>query len=109
MTRPHARIALAEAPALGEVRLIQLGDHTVGLYRIGGTYHAIADRCPHRGAPLCSAGRVVRGITLDHGHASRGDTPHLAALPVAQMGLRHHHRPMPGPTPPTRPALPRRP
>lgn len=81
MTRPHARIAPAEAPASGEVRLIQLGDHIVGLYRIGDAYHAVADRCPHRGAPLCSAGRVVRGITLEHGHASRGDTPHLLRCP----------------------------
>ena len=29
--------------------------------------HALADRCPHRGAPLCSAGRIATGIELRDG------------------------------------------
>lgn len=81
MSHAQVRVAIADAPAIGEVRLVELGDHTVGLYRIGDTYHAIANRCPHRGAPLCSAGRVVRGITLEHGHASRGGAPGLLRCP----------------------------
>jgi nitrite reductase (NADH) small subunit len=81
MTRPHLRVAIADAPATGEVRLVELDGHTIGLYRVGERYHAVADRCPHRGAPLCSAGRVVRGITLEHGHPSRGGTPGLLRCP----------------------------
>jgi nitrite reductase/ring-hydroxylating ferredoxin subunit len=74
-------VAIADGPASGEVRLVELDGHTIGLYRVGEQYHAIADRCPHRGAPLCSAGRVVRGITLEHGQASRGETPGLLRCP----------------------------
>jgi nitrite reductase/ring-hydroxylating ferredoxin subunit len=81
MSRAQARVALTDAPAIGEVRLIELDGHTVGLYRIGDAFHAVADRCPHRGAPLCSAGRVIRGITLVHGHASRGQTLGLLRCP----------------------------
>jgi nitrite reductase/ring-hydroxylating ferredoxin subunit len=41
--------------------------------RLGDEIHALADRCPHRGAPLCSSGQVVTSIerradgTLDLG------------------------------------------
>jgi nitrite reductase (NADH) small subunit len=81
MTQPHVRIAVSDAPTGGEVRLIELDGHTIGLYRVGEQYHAVADRCPHRGAPLCSAGRVVRGITLEHGQPSRGEIPRLLRCP----------------------------
>jgi len=47
------RLPLAEAPAQGERRIIELGGHRIGLYRVGEKLHALADRCPHRGAPLC--------------------------------------------------------
>ena len=62
MSAAEARIPLAEAPAAGGVRLVDVGGHQVGLYRVGDALHALADRCPHRGAPLCSAGDVVTGI-----------------------------------------------
>jgi nitrite reductase (NADH) small subunit len=75
------RVALGDAPAAGEVRLLRLGGHAIGLYRVGDEFHAIADRCPHRGAPLCSSGRVVRGIALQQGVAVRGEIPALVRCP----------------------------
>ncbi|MBV9196265.1 MAG: Rieske 2Fe-2S domain-containing protein [Solirubrobacterales bacterium] len=81
MTGLQVRIAVADAPAAGEVRLLELDRHTIGLYRVGDQYHALADRCPHRGAPLCSAGRAVRGIALDHGIPTRGAGPALIRCP----------------------------
>ncbi len=47
--------------------MLDLGRHRVGVIRVGDAFHALADRCPHRGAPLCSSGRAVRGITLRDG------------------------------------------
>ena len=41
--------------------MLDLGGHRVGLYRVEGTLHALADRCPHRGAPLC-AGRIATPV-----------------------------------------------
>ena len=72
MSRAEVRISLADAPAAGQVRILDLGGHRVGLYRVGDALHALADRCPHRGAPLCSSGRTVRGVYLSDGSPTRG-------------------------------------
>jgi nitrite reductase (NADH) small subunit len=72
MSRAEVRISLADAPVAGEVRMLDLGGHRIGLYRVGDALHALADRCPHRGAPLCSSGRTVRGVYLNDGSPTRG-------------------------------------
>ena len=81
MTVAEARIPLADAPAPGEVRLVELDGHRIGLYRVGDELHALADRCPHRGAPLCSSGRAVRGIALRDGAPARGAEAALVRCP----------------------------
>jgi nitrite reductase (NADH) small subunit len=72
MSRAEVRISLADAPSAGQVRILDVGGHRVGLYRVGDALHALADRCPHRGAPLCSSGRTVRGVYLSDGSPTRG-------------------------------------
>ena len=64
MSREEARFPLAEVPAAGRIRMVDVGGHRVGLVRVGDEVHALADRCPHRGAPLCSGGRTVHGIEM---------------------------------------------
>jgi len=54
--------------------MLEIGGHRVGLYRVAGTLHALADRCPHRGAPLC-AGKIATPIETDGG--------------TLKLGLRH--------------------
>jgi nitrite reductase (NADH) small subunit len=61
-TRREARLPLAEAPGEGERRLVDLGGRTVGVFRVDGAFYALADRCPHRAAPLCSSGEVVNAV-----------------------------------------------
>ena len=61
-TAREARLSLAEAPAEGRRCLVELGGRTIGIYRVDGDYFALADRCPHRGAPLCSSGEVVDAV-----------------------------------------------
>jgi nitrite reductase (NADH) small subunit len=63
-TLRETRLPLFEAPAEGSVRMLEIAGHRIGLYRLGNTLHALADRCPHRGAPLC-AGRVSTPIKAD--------------------------------------------
>jgi nitrite reductase/ring-hydroxylating ferredoxin subunit len=75
------RLPLAEAPAPGERRMVQLGDHRIGLYRVGDDLHALADRCPHRGAPLCSAGRIATGIELRDGRPALAQRDALVRCP----------------------------
>jgi len=81
MSPAEARIPLDEAPAAGDVRLVDIGGHRIGLYRVGENLHALADRCPHRGAPLCSSGRSVRGIALRNGAPAQGAEPALIRCP----------------------------
>lgn len=81
MSESLLRVALADAPAPGEVRMLELGGRQIGLYQVAGQYYAVANRCPHRGAPLCSSGRVVRGIHLQEENAVRGDAPRLLRCP----------------------------
>lgn len=81
MRRLETRIPLADAPSPGEVRLIWLGRHPVGLFCVQDQLYALADRCPHRGAPLCSSGRAVRGIALRKGVPAQGPQPSLLRCP----------------------------
>jgi 3-phenylpropionate/trans-cinnamate dioxygenase ferredoxin subunit len=77
----ETRFPLDHAPQAGEVRMLDVGGHRVGLYRVGDELHALADRCPHRGAPLCSSGRAVRGVTLDDGLPTQGAAPASVRCP----------------------------
>ena len=42
--------------------MLEVGRHRIGVFRVGDEFFALADRCPHRGAPLCSAGEVATPI-----------------------------------------------
>jgi nitrite reductase/ring-hydroxylating ferredoxin subunit len=53
----EARLPVTEAPDDGAVTMVEIDGHRIGLFRVDGELYALADRCPHRGAPLCS-GRV---------------------------------------------------
>jgi nitrite reductase (NADH) small subunit len=79
--RDELRLPLAEAPAHGERRMVELGGHRIGLYRVGEELHALADRCPHRGAPLCSSGRIATAIELRNGRPALGAPDTLVRCP----------------------------
>jgi nitrite reductase (NADH) small subunit len=80
--RPReARIPLAEAPAPGGVRIVEVGARRVALFCVDGRFHALADRCPHRGAPLCSQGEVVTGIEVRDGELATGHAHALVRCP----------------------------
>jgi nitrite reductase (NADH) small subunit len=75
------RLPLAEAPAHGERRMIEVGGRRVGLFRVRDELHALADRCPHRGAPLCSSGRIATGIELRDGRPALAEPDTLVRCP----------------------------
>jgi nitrite reductase (NADH) small subunit len=80
--RPReTRIPLAEAPPPGRVRMIEVGAHRIALFRVDGRFHALADRCPHRGAPLCSRGQVVTAIEVRDGEPAVGPEDALVRCP----------------------------
>lgn len=75
------RLPLADAPAQGERRMIEVGGHRIGLFRVGDELYALADRCPHRGAPLCSSGRVATSIELRDGRPALGEPDTVVRCP----------------------------
>lgn len=61
------RLPLELAPQPGQMAVVEAAGRRVGLVSLDGELHALADACPHRGAPLCSAGEIVAEVELADG------------------------------------------
>jgi nitrite reductase (NADH) small subunit len=77
----EARLPLAEAPGEGEVWIVEVGRHRIGVFSVRHEWHALADRCPHRGAPLCSAGVVATPIEAHGDVVLLGDPKSVIRCP----------------------------
>jgi nitrite reductase/ring-hydroxylating ferredoxin subunit len=62
---------IQEVPA-GTAKQIKVSGRTVALFNLGGTFYAIEDTCPHRGAPL-SEGEVEGQEVTCPWHGARFD------------------------------------
>jgi nitrite reductase (NADH) small subunit len=76
----ETRVPLRDAPEEGAVRMLQIGGHRIGLYRVAGSFYALADRCPHRGAPLC-AGMIATPIETAGGEVALGPRRSVVRCP----------------------------
>lgn len=61
----NAKRAIPVCPAAGfppgERRIVDAGDgRTIGVFNVGGKYHALRNCCPHAGAELCRG--IVTGM-----------------------------------------------
>jgi nitrite reductase (NADH) small subunit len=50
-------VGRADEIAPGERKIVTVSGRSVGIFNVGGQFHALHNRCPHHGAPLCE-GRV---------------------------------------------------
>jgi len=41
--------------------VIDIGDRTVGIFRVGGRLHAYENTCPHQGGPVCQ-GLIIPAV-----------------------------------------------
>jgi nitrite reductase/ring-hydroxylating ferredoxin subunit len=55
--RPVHVIADAEGFPVGTHRVVQVDGREIGVFNVGGEYHALPNLCPHQLGPLCT-GRV---------------------------------------------------
>jgi NAD(P)H-dependent nitrite reductase small subunit len=46
---------------------VKIDEHWIAVFRLGGTYHAIDNACPHASAPLCD-GTVIDGKVVCYLH-----------------------------------------
>jgi len=67
----EVRLPLRDAPVEGDVRIVEIDGHRIGVFRVADDYFALADRCPHRGAPLC-AGSVATAVEVRDGEVVLG-------------------------------------
>jgi nitrite reductase/ring-hydroxylating ferredoxin subunit len=56
------RAITAADVAPGKGAEVRVGGEVVALFNVGGTFHALAGRCPHRGGPLGQG--FVEGSTV---------------------------------------------
>lgn len=50
-------VALASDLLPGERKIVSVAGRDVGVFNVDGSYYALRNICPHRGAPLCQ-GRI---------------------------------------------------
>ena len=54
--RKHRILPVTELP-IGAHKVVQVGRRELGVFNVGGQYHALPNLCPHSLGPLC-AGKV---------------------------------------------------
>ncbi len=67
MSERERRVPRSAAPEPGSVRMVEVDGRRIGLFNVAGRFYALADRCPHRGGPLCSAGEIVGQVMRENG------------------------------------------
>lgn len=55
-------VAKASETEPGRSRCVSAGGREIALFNVGGTFHALANKCPHESGPLCK-GAIV-GLSL---------------------------------------------
>ena len=61
--------------------VVDVGETTIGIFRVGGNLYAYLNKCAHQGGPVCQ-GKVIPRVSevIDRGGESRGfafDEAHL--------------------------------
>ena len=67
-----AKVATVQELPLGKAKQVTVGGRKVALFNVAGTFYAIDDTCPHRGAPL-SEGDVKGHEVTCPWHGARFD------------------------------------
>src|SRR5687768_16020997 len=81
------KVATVSEVPTGTGKPVVVYSHKIALFNVGGTYYAIGDTCPHRGAPLL-VGALAGTEVVCPWHAARFDVTtgcHLS--PPARRGV----------------------
>ena len=58
---PSYPVATAAEIPPGERKIVEVAGRSIGVFNVGGEFHALRNRCPHQGGPLCQ-GRLTGGV-----------------------------------------------
>ena len=82
------KVATVQELGPGQCKPFEAGGKPAALFNVGGTFYAIEDVCPHRGAPL-HEGVCEGGVVHCPWHGAQFDLTTGAHLsPPAQRGVR---------------------
>lgn len=79
---------LGEIPA-GTARQVTVNDRWVGLFNLGGAYHAVDNLCLHRGGPLCD-GAIRGSVVTCPWHGWQFDVTSGALMQDPTVGVSRH-------------------
>jgi nitrite reductase/ring-hydroxylating ferredoxin subunit len=65
----------------GERRIVQAGSRSIGVFRVGDSFYAIRNRCPHQGGPLCLGRLAPWARSSGPGDFGVDPNPSLIACP----------------------------
>jgi nitrite reductase/ring-hydroxylating ferredoxin subunit len=60
----HVVAGVAEVPP-GACKLVSAKGRDIGVFNVGGKFYALANRCPHKGGPLCHG--MITGLASSGG------------------------------------------
>ena len=66
----YVKVMKEEELPIGKSAIISAGEDEIALFNYKGKYYAVANKCPHRGAPL-GEGRIEEGIVICPNHEWR--------------------------------------
>jgi NAD(P)H-dependent nitrite reductase small subunit len=66
----YVKVMSEEDLPIGKSAIISAGEDEIALFNYKGNYYAVANKCPHRGAPL-GEGRIEEGIVVCPNHEWR--------------------------------------
>ena len=66
----YVKVMPEEDLPIGKSAIISAGEDEIALFNYKGKYYAVANKCPHRGAPL-GEGRIEEGIVICPNHEWR--------------------------------------
>ena len=90
-------VGLVEELPPGSVKIVHVGEISVGVYNLDGQFYAIEDRCSHDDGPLCEGDWEPDAcVVVCPRHGSRFDLesgipmtlPAFAAVPIYPVSVR---------------------
>ena len=54
---PRHVVAAVDEIAPGTCKIVAVAGREIGVFNVHGEFHALVNRCPHEGAPLCASAR----------------------------------------------------
>lgn len=77
---PEIEIGAVDEFVEGDQRVLAIGEHEVGIFRLAGAWRAYENHCPHAGGPVCQ-GKIYPRVTETLGEHRKSLGLHFTDIP----------------------------